>query len=359
MINKPPTADTLNEDIEISRWVTKWIDQTARKGRASGRDMQHTIPRYQREFRRYINWLKATGAPLTPKELSGIAGGHILEDFFDYLRGNGNSNSTVALHYQTINTFFKWAAKKSDSDDPDVKLPPHVRVNPCATAEKPDDATADDVGEPFTDAEFQRMLAAAGKENTENIWKRRNRAIMLILYNAGLRRAEVAGLQIADYNASTGTLAVRQVKRTKSGKKSRQVGLFNGVKEEIDLYIDTLRDNKMRSGPLFPSTRRNADGDVVAVAPAAVNLIVSGLAHGLQDACEAHSNGTGCDDCIRWTDVHRWRHTWAINALIRKVPALSVMSAGGWANISMLQRYVEKAGQEISLQDFADSENGY
>lgn len=366
--SNPPIETTENKSGDsIGAWVETWLQATKRKGRSA----DHTLPRYRREFQQYIAWLEQNERPSTPKELSGVAGGRHLEDFLDALRGEGKATGTLRLYHQTFRTFFKWCIKQSASDDPNETLPPHVLRSPTDFVDAPPDTPAPDVGEKYTEAEYKRMLAAAGDPRTSNVWRRRNRVLIRLLYSTGMRRGEIAGLEIADYNAnhtmedgstlSTITIRDDNAKRTKRGRDARIVGVFNSVKEEIDLYIRILRDHGHTTGALFPSERRDKSGNLISLAPHGVNHIVRSLARKLQENCPNkadHGDLPGCADCIRWADVHRWRHTWAINALLRRIPPLDVMKAGGWANISMLDRYIHTAGQEISLRGFEAAENG-
>ncbi len=80
---------------------------------------------------------------------------------------------------------------------------------------------------------------------------RRDAAILAILY--GCRRSEPVGLDLADYDADTGGLRVRQAK----GNKCRDVYLTNGAKRAID---DWLIVRGQDPGPLL--TRLDSTGRV-------------------------------------------------------------------------------------------------
>ena len=72
----------------------------------------------------------------------------------------------------------------------------------------------------------------------------RDGAILALLYSCGLRRAELVGLDVADYSATEGTLAVRHGKRN----KQRIVPVVNGTAEAL---ADWLAVRGATPGPLF------------------------------------------------------------------------------------------------------------
>jgi len=72
----------------------------------------------------------------------------------------------------------------------------------------------------------------------------RDGAIFAVLYPCGLRRAEAAALELADYDAATGALTVKHGK----GNKRRVVYLTNGALQAV---ADWLAVRGLEPGPLF------------------------------------------------------------------------------------------------------------
>lgn len=71
----------------------------------------------------------------------------------------------------------------------------------------------------------------------------RNAALLGLLYGGGLRRAEVVGLDVADFDAATGKLVIRG-----KGNKERAGWVTNGSKDALDAWL-LYRGGER--GPLF------------------------------------------------------------------------------------------------------------
>jgi len=89
-----------------------------------------------------------------------------------------------------------------------------------------------------------RTLFATAAEEPHPATRTRDVALLAVLYGAGLRRAEVVALDVADYDAEAGVLNVRRAK----GRRQRGVHLPNGTGEALDGWL-TLRGTE--PGPLL------------------------------------------------------------------------------------------------------------
>ncbi len=155
----------------------------------------------------------------------------------------------------------------------------------------------------------------------------RDAALFAALYSAGLRRAEVVSLALADYTPDTGALTVRQGK----GRKDRVTYLPQGVRPIMLQWIALRGD---ASGALFWRIRKG-----------------SKLAPGYMD-----------ETSVRWIlrrrakeagvesfSPHDLRRTYISNLLDAGADIATVQRLAGHANVTTTQRY-DRRGEAVKRQ---------
>lgn len=112
--------------------------------------------------------------------------------------------------------------------------------------------------EPLTEDEVRALLAQCSLRAPTGI---RNRALITVMYRAGLRISEAIGyvprpgerknkiepLKVSDVDQAGGTIRVLHGK----GNKARVVGLDDGAMEVLARWIETRRGLGITRGPLF------------------------------------------------------------------------------------------------------------
>lgn len=99
----------------------------------------------------------------------------------------------------------------------------------------------------LTPDEFRRILA----EIPTHTWLgRRNRALIVVMYRAGLRHSEALGLRPHHVDVDAGVIQVLHGK----GDKRRTVGIDSGAGGIIDEWLEVRRNRPIPpTAPLFPS----------------------------------------------------------------------------------------------------------
>src|SRR5258708_40091439 len=99
-------------------------------------------------------------------------------------------------------------------------------------------------GEVYTEAEMRSLLAQCSRRAPTGI---RDRALLTVIYRAGLRISEALDLKPSDVDMKTGTIHVRHGK----GDKSRIVNLGDGALAVLQLWQDRRKNLGLGGGYLF------------------------------------------------------------------------------------------------------------
>ena len=193
---------------------------------------------------------------------------------------------------QALRAFGRWSDEAGDGVFPWWKQVPLAveKTQPQPTA---------------TEEDYRKALKAATTL--------RDRTVVEILWWCGLRRGELAVLDVEDLNLADGYLVIRQ---SKTGSP--------------------------RVVPLSPSARRSIrrlvgarmTGLILGMSSNAIRLLLQRL-----DAPSAHA----------------WRRGWAVEALRRGVSEVSVRSAAGWSSGAMVARYTRALSAELAVSEFQEA----
>ncbi len=102
-------------------------------------------------------------------------------------------------------------------------------------------------GRSLTAGELRAMFEPCARDSSAA--GRRDAALLAVLYGAGLRRAEVVALDLADYDRETGALTIRAGK----GNKERIAYVTGGAWQALDDWVVTRGGC---DGPLFVPVRK-------------------------------------------------------------------------------------------------------
>ncbi len=158
-----------------------------------------------------------------------------------------------------------------------------------------------------TEVDYKKALTAASTL--------RDKALIEVLSSCGLRRSEIARLQVDDVNLGEGFFIVR----TSKTKQPRIAPLSPLARQSIRRLLGSRR-----SGSLFSMTTN------------AIRLT------------------------LRRLDVpssHAWRRGWAVRALRCGVSETSVRAAAGWSSGAMVARYTRALSGELAVEEFLKSWN--
>jgi site-specific recombinase XerD len=219
------------------------------------------------------------------------------------------AKSTANLEYRAAHRFFGWCV------DEDI-----IQTSPMAKMRPP---KPDSVPPPvLTAAQVAALLdACKGREFVD----RRDMAIMVLLADCGLRRAEIGNLRVQDVDRDR-----QRVYVVGKGSKGRYVAYSDQAAKAIDTYARARARHPMAGTEAFllGVTRR-------PFGPSGVGQVV---------AKRGEQAGLGR------INPHRFRHTYAHAWLASGGNEGDLMENAGWSSRQMVQRYGKSAAGERAEQ---------
>jgi site-specific recombinase XerD len=231
------------------------------------------------------------------------------------MRGRKVSPRTVQSVYDAVKIFCGWAAREG-----------LLKSNLLADMARPK-APADEI-RPLTQDEFRRMLAACdftrpyhndSTKRNRRATARRDKAILAILIDTGLRASELCALALADVDRTTKRLHILG-----KGRKRRYVYLTRKAMHYLQKYLTERGEDELaQSENLFVSR-----GSGRAMSRGQLYHIIRGLGRrvGIADV-----------------SVHQLRHTFAIEFLRGGGDVFSLQKLLGHADLKMTSRYISLA----------------
>jgi integrase/recombinase XerD len=289
-------TDTL---LDLRELRDSWLRQLR-----SQRKSPHTLKSYRTALDSLLTFCSDSG---TPPELTKKT----VHAWMDAQHGRGAS--TVRVRLMAIKVFARWLADEEgfDADGVLAVKPPKLTQAPVAD---------------LSENEIARMLKVCDGTALND---KRDRAILLLLTETGLRAAELLALDITDVDLDECILMVRKDK----GGKSRRVRFSANTSAAIDRYARARHRAVRRptEGRLWVSTKYGP-------------LTYPGLVHALK----ARAAAAG----VVGFHVHRLRHTAAVRWLQKGGSETGLRAQAGWTDNAMVARYTKTASERLAAEEF-------
>ena len=283
-------------------------------------------------FAQYLTEIGNGSAPSGSSLATGAGAWHgvtwgLVEGFTRWMLRQGYAIGSVNVRLSTVKTYAKLAAKAGALDRQELAMIRLVEGYPHKEAKRIDDRRAE--------AEIPTRIGAkkaepvsltadqvkALKDRPDTPQGRRDRVVMCLLLDLGLRVGELARLTVGDVDLEAKEIAIYRPKVDKTQTHRLINGSFEAVKKWLQTDAPVI-------GPLLRASRKGGE------------LTDAGLtARAITERVRYLGERVG----VEGLSAHDLRHTWATLAARNGTPIDRLQDAGGWASVAMPMRYIESA----------------
>jgi integrase/recombinase XerD len=261
------------------------------RGRAAS-----TRQAYDGDLGRFITYLEAQGVT-EPEQVN-------TEMIENYIQQQQTTMTTKARTRSAITTYLRFLIHRGV-----------IAVDPCLNLETIKVISKEPA---YLSSDQCRVLLAAAKRST-HYYRARDVAIISVFLKSGIRRAELASLNIEDVNLEVGTMNV-----LRKGGERQTLPLHQELRADLVTYIATTGRT---SGPLFLSKQGK-------------RLSVGEIWH----LVRKYARQAGLPSS---TSCHTLRHSWASTMLAQDFPLRYIQTLLNHKSLDMTAKYLHSETSQV------------
>jgi integrase/recombinase XerC len=306
----------------------------------------HTISNYGKDLAQFIAYLSPPG--LRPPALPAVTH-HIIREFVAHLHDQGLQKTSIARKLATLRSFFKYCVREDLLKESPARLVPTPklpkRIPSVLSAEEMNaflNQLAPPQSGPATAAGNVIELSRAAKTKSgktrlveEGLFLPRDRALLELLYAAGLRVSELTGLNLSDIDLRERMLRVRG-----KGNKERVVPYGGKAHEALEKYWPLRQELLLQSAGSRASRRAAPHTEAVFLNYAGRRLT-------------QRSVGRIVKKYVRLVNVnwdlhpHSLRHAFATHLLADGADLRAIQELLGHQSLSTTQKYTHASIRQL------------
>jgi integrase/recombinase XerD len=264
----------------------------------------HTLKTYTDGVTYFLAWCEAEGRP-------AVLGEDTVVDWVRSLYQSGKTPATAVSRQAAVRRFSKWLARKGYIESDRLRDLERPKLDEPAVL-------------PLTDDQLRALLATCKGKEFHHV---RDRAVIMLMFETGLRAAELTGMTTDDVNLDARLAVIRRGK----GGRGRLVRFSPQCNAALDDYAHLRRRHqRVTSGAFW----LGADGREFGY-------------WGLYHAIRRRGVTAGMPDL----HPHQLRSTSAVRWLKKGGSATGLMAQAGWASVDMLRRYIRAAESELAAEE--------
>ena len=185
-----------------------------------------TVTNYKQPLVMFWRWLVANNLPV---DITAITEEQ-LSQYIVARRRDGITNASLRTHLTAFRVFFKWLVEQG-----------YIDVSPAAKIKRP--KSEQHTLNILSPEQVAKMIESCPAHTDTG---ERNRAIILLLYDTGLRASELCSLVVSDVDLRSRELTVMG-----KGKKQRMVAISEKTRAQLWRYLTHHRPDKSGDDHLF------------------------------------------------------------------------------------------------------------